>query len=108
VIEDVEVRDTVERLVRKRKRSSLASNAPGRGPVELRLQVVETNPGAIRKVACELPLAAADVEHPGEALGDEAPADQLVNVSCHCVAAKHRAREAHAAGILVVVGRDGL
>src|SRR5215213_10579816 len=50
------------------------------------------------EAACELSLAAAYIEHPGEALGDEAPGDQLVNVPCHRVAAKHRAREAHAAG----------
>ena len=98
MVEDVEDRDAVEGLVRERKRGSLASNAPGRGPVEHRLRVVEANPGAVRKVTCELSLAAAYIEHPGEALGDEAPGDQLVNVPCHRVAAKHRAREAHAAG----------
>src|SRR5918993_4481261 len=86
----------------------LASNAPGRGPVEHRLRVVEANPDAVRKVACELSLAAAYIEHPGEALGDKAPSDQLVNVSRHRMAAKHRACEAQAAGVLVVVGENRL
>src|SRR5215207_4651447 len=60
------------------------------------------------EAACERSLAAAYIEHPGEAFGDEAPGDQLVNVPCHGVAAKHRAREAQAAGVLVVVGGDRL
>jgi hypothetical protein len=108
MIEDVEDRDTFEGLVRERKRSGFPSNAPGQSPVEHRLRVVETDPGAVREVARELSLAAADVEHPGEALGDEAPGDQLMNVPCQRVAAKHRAREAHAGWVLVVVGGDGL
>jgi hypothetical protein len=73
VIEDVEDRDTVERLVRERQRRSLASNAPDRGPLEHHLGVVETDPDAVWKVARELSLTAADVEHPDEALGDKAP-----------------------------------
>src|SRR5215210_5205228 len=108
MIEDVEDRDTVEGLVRERKRGGLASNAPGRISVEHRLRVIETDPGTVREVARELSLAAADVEHPGEALGDEAPGDLPVNVPCHRVAAEHRAREAHTARVLVVVGGDGL
>ena len=108
MIEDVEDRDTVEGLVREWKRVGLASNAPGRGPVKHRLRVIETDPGTVREVARELSLAAADVEHPGEALGDEASGDQLVNVSIYRVAAEHRACESHAAGVLVVVGGNGL
>ncbi len=73
MIEEVEDRNTVEGFVRERKRGSLAQDAPGRGPVEHRLRVIETDPGTVREVTCELSFAAADVEHPGEALGDEAP-----------------------------------
>jgi hypothetical protein len=40
VIEDVEDRDTVEGLVRERKRGGLAPNSPSRGLVEHRLGVV--------------------------------------------------------------------
>src|SRR5918992_6361630 len=103
MIEDVEDGDAVERSVRERKRCSLAPNAPDRGPVEHRLGVVEADPSAVREVARELSLAAAHVEHPGESLFDEAPGYQLVNVSLYRVLAKHRAGEAHAAGVLIVV-----
>jgi hypothetical protein len=54
-------------------------------------------------VARELPLAAAHVEHPGEALLDEAPGELLVNISLYRVSAKHRARESHTVGVLIVV-----
>jgi hypothetical protein len=108
MIEDIEDRNTVEGLVCEREGAGLAQDASGRGPVEHRPRVVEADPGTVREVTCELSLAAADVEHPGEALGDEAPSDQFVNVWCRRVAAEHRAREAHAAGILIVVRGDGL
>jgi hypothetical protein len=54
-------------------------------------------------VARELSFTAADVQHPGKAFSDEAPSDALVDVVRHRVAAKHRAREAHTVGVLVVV-----
>jgi hypothetical protein len=61
VVEDVEDRDAVEGLTQERKRGSLAQDAPGRGLVEHRLRVVETNPGAVWKIARELSLAATDI-----------------------------------------------
>jgi hypothetical protein len=38
-----------------------------------------------------------------EALFDEAPGDRLVNVSHYRESAKHRARESHTVGVLIVV-----
>src|SRR4051794_14614974 len=103
MIEAVEDRDAVEGFVREWKRGRLAPDAPRRGALEHRPRVVDADPGAVREVARELPLAAADVEHPGEALGDEASGDRPVDVFRHRVAAKHRASEAHTSGVLVVV-----
>src|SRR5918997_1298118 len=108
MIEDVEYRDAVEGLARERQRGGLAQDAPGRTPIEHRLRVIETDPGTVREVARELSLAAAHVEHPGESLGDEAAGDNFVYVWYRCVAADHPARETHGAGILIVVGGDGL
>src|SRR5918998_5821551 len=108
MIEDVEDCNTVKGPLRERKRGGLAQDAPGRGPFEHRLRAIETDPGTVRKVTCELPFAAADVEHPGETLGDEAAGDKFVDVWRQRVAAEHRAREAQAAGVLVVVGGNRL
>ena len=106
VVEDIQQRDRAEAPVGEGKRRGLRAGVRSGRPGEHLQRVVHADPRTFGQVACQLALAAADVEDRGQALGEQATSHPAVHVLAARVPAEDRPCEAEALRVAVVVGRD--